>query len=265
MAIRGLREKLRVLHTEHGITWVDALPRVLCFIHDMPGESGFSPYQIVTGRERPDGGLLAGQSGEISVDAVDFIESRKEIDEKVAQILNEKHAEQCRKAHARLTERKSFTVGQRVKYLVPKESHLSVVKMQPRWAGPYNVKRRISEHTYEIEIAPQKFKEVHRDQLSGWVDDDLVGPPVPLYFYASVFETLEEDWWPVEKILRHRETRDGWSFLVKWEGFPESDNTWEPLKNFFNAYSRPLIRYIKEKKLKVDVPAVLEDEEIVEE
>ncbi len=38
-----------------------------------------------------------------------------------------------------------------------------------------------------------------------------------------------EEEYVVEKIVNHR--RHGWSrtlqYLIKWEGYPESDNTWE--------------------------------------
>ena len=35
----------------------------------------------------------------------------------------------------------------------------------------------------------------------------------------------------VEKIVRHRKGRTGLEYEVKWVGYPESDNTWEPRKH----------------------------------
>ena len=43
---------MRRLWVELGINWVEALPRVLRAYHDTRGESGYSPFQIVFGRER---------------------------------------------------------------------------------------------------------------------------------------------------------------------------------------------------------------------
>jgi hypothetical protein len=45
----------------------------------------------------------------------------------------------------------------------------------------------------------------------------------------------------VEAILKHRKRGTGFQFLVKWEGFAESENSWEPRKNLakvpvFQAY-----------------------------
>ena len=50
-------EILRKLNAEQKINWVEALPQVLDRIHDVKGESGFSPYQILFGRERPLAGI----------------------------------------------------------------------------------------------------------------------------------------------------------------------------------------------------------------
>ena len=43
---------LRKLHADGTINWVEALPRVIDKIHDTPGETGLSPYEILFGRER---------------------------------------------------------------------------------------------------------------------------------------------------------------------------------------------------------------------
>jgi hypothetical protein len=44
-------------------------------------------------------------------------------------------------------------------------------------------------------------------------------------------ENFEDDVFEVEKILQQK----GQQFLVKWKGYPSSDNTWEPLKNLTNC------------------------------
>ena len=49
---RVLKGFLRRIWVEEEINWVEALPRVLRVYHDLPGESGLSPFQILFGRER---------------------------------------------------------------------------------------------------------------------------------------------------------------------------------------------------------------------
>ncbi len=40
----------------------------------------------------------------------------------------------------------------------------------------------------------------------------------------------------VENILDHRTSRNGTTFLIKWQGYPMEDNTWEPEKNLTNCH-----------------------------
>ena len=42
----------------------------------------------------------------------------------------------------------------------------------------------------------------------------------------------------VEKIItkkRVKNKKDQWLYYVKWDGFPENQNTWEPIENFTNV------------------------------
>ena len=38
-------------------------------------------------------------------------------------------------------------------------------------------------------------------------------------------------YYQVEKILEKRSTPAGVQYLIKWEGWPKEDSTWEPLEN----------------------------------
>jgi len=53
-----------------------------------------------------------------------------------------------------------------------------------------------------------------------------VDPTTPLQdtFY---FHSQEEEQYEVEEILQ----QEGQKYLIKWKGYPTSENTWEPLKN----------------------------------
>ena len=41
-----IMERARKLHTEFGISWVEALPQILDRLHDTPGDNDLSPYEI---------------------------------------------------------------------------------------------------------------------------------------------------------------------------------------------------------------------------
>ena len=45
----------------------------------------------------------------------------------------------------------------------------------------------------------------------------------------------EEDEYEVEAILNAKMIRRKFKYLVKWKGYPDSENSWEPLENIKNA------------------------------
>ena len=42
------------------------------------------------------------------------------------------------------------------------------------------------------------------------------------------------------KILAHKKVGATWKFLTTWEGFPESEATWEPIGHFSIGMQPPL-------------------------
>ena len=75
---------------EPGVTWVELLPKVLRCIHDTPGESSYSPYEIFFGRHRPMVGLPFVPERE-AMEATTCFEKMAALDAKVATVLNELH------------------------------------------------------------------------------------------------------------------------------------------------------------------------------
>ena len=57
VAGQQIMERLRKVQAEDKILWIEALPAMIDRLHDIPGESGLSPYQILFGRDRPMAGI----------------------------------------------------------------------------------------------------------------------------------------------------------------------------------------------------------------
>ena len=55
-------------------------------------------------------------------------------------------------------------------------------KLLPLWEGPFRVQSQLSENTYNIEVEPKRFQEVHRD----WLKADL---PCPKGTYKPLYWT----------------------------------------------------------------------------
>ena len=50
---------------------------------------------------------------------------------------------------------------------------------------------------------------------------------------AEIIKGQEE--WEVEEILKKRKRGHGWQYLIKWKGYPNSENTWEAASRLTHA------------------------------
>ncbi|CAF0986615.1 unnamed protein product [Adineta ricciae] len=69
-------------------------------------------------------------------------------------------------------------------------------------------------------------------RLSNEKDDTLNAKQATKDSDSSSDSNLDEEEFVVEKILKMRTTKKGKvQYLLKWKGFPDSENTWEPAEN----------------------------------
>ena len=101
------------------------------------------------------------------------------------------------------------------------------VKLAPKRYGPFKIGKVLSPITYQLILPPQwKIHDVfHVDLLTPYHETELHGPnftkPPP-----DLIDGEEE--YEVEEILQSRKFGRGRKvqYLVKWKGYPESDNQW---------------------------------------
>jgi hypothetical protein len=244
-------EILRKLNADTKINWVEALPQVLDRIHDVKGETGYSPYEILFGRVRPLAGIPYTPPKECE-DAQQFFKRMEFIDKKVSKILNHIHQVQSNRVNQTRKEMESLQIGSQVWYRRPENSG---DKIDSRWIGPGLIKAREGDHSYIIEIKPGKEMKAHRSFLKLYNEPKIFGKGIPLYFFRRT-EKIEDalpDEFEVERILAHRKKDGEWKFLTKWAGYEPGEETWEPVKNFIHRYSSELIRYCNAQKIQIDL------------
>jgi hypothetical protein len=126
-----------------------------------------------------------------------------------------------------------FHLGQRV-WLDAKNLRLPYgsVKLAPKRHGPFQITQVISPVAYRLALPPQWtiHPVFHALTLTPYVETKEHGenysrPPPDLIDGEEQYE--------VETIRSHRchGRKKQLQYLIKWKGYPESDNTWEPVTN----------------------------------
>ena len=170
--IRCLRNLITDLEEEK-VAWVELLPKVLRFIHDTPGESGLSPYEIVFERHRPLA-RLPYTPQRSAKNASEFIRETKERDEKVAAKLNAEHKARAEAINKKRLEPPSFRIGEQIWYRPERQPGTD--KLSQEWRGPGIVKGREGRYAYIVELSPGARQHAHRSQLRPHIADLRLSP-----------------------------------------------------------------------------------------
>jgi len=113
-------------------------------------------------------------------------------------------------------------------------------KWQPKYIGPYTIIRRAHNGAYVLRDATGDILDRHipLDQLKV-----LTGKRSGKNKNTEANAT-RSDVYVVEAIRAHRgDNPSNFEFFVKWEGYPEEENTWEPIVSFHDK--EILVRYMK--------------------
>src|SRR6266702_4064197 len=131
--------------------------------------------------------------------------------------------------------------GTNIKTLYPS------AKLSPKRYGPFKVLEQLSEAVYRLEI-PRHWKihnVFHANLITPYKETELHGPN----FTRPPPDLIEgEQEFEVKKILDVQPRGQGrkMHFLVKWKGYPMSDNSWEPRENLH--VDRLIAEYNKKKQ-----------------
>jgi len=80
-----------------------------------------------------------------------------------------------------------------------------------------------------LQISTDIKHDIHTSTFSPAPYSSSISDPIDEYLSNSDNE------FEVQNILDKKILRGKSFYLVKWEGYPESDNTWEPLENLVNS------------------------------
>ena len=181
VAGKTLINALRKLAAQGHHNWVEVLPRVLWSYHNLVGDSGMSPFQILFCRERHEAGVPYSPPKECE-DAVQFFDRMSRVDQEVSKILEQEHKRAQMRINALRNSPKPYKVGDFVWVLRPRTSP-QTSKLDTWWMGPAKVLARLGESSYNVQVKPNMAVEVHASHLKPYVGDDCTGQSVERYHY----------------------------------------------------------------------------------
>ena len=101
-------------------------------------------------------------------------------------------------------------------------------KLDPLWMGPCEILKHVHSGRYTV-LTPYGDEDHHMDAMKPYTPE-LTGKSIPFLYYKPT-TVPEGDTWIVEKILKHRKSRDGrLQWLVKWRGYEKT--SWENAEQF---------------------------------
>jgi hypothetical protein len=206
--------------------WVELLPIAQFAFNNSTAVTGISPFYANYGRhpnidKDPRGIKPIAEKAKISVDRLQ--ELHKMMKEELQKIAKRTTMQ----ANKKRSEGPDFQEGEKV-YLLRKniKTQRPSDKLDFTKLGPYKIKRKLGPVTFELELPAGMniYPVFHKSLLEKAPQNAKPGP-------VLVHEETQEPLYDVEDILEHT-SRDGKTFyLVKWLGYEDSENTWEPREN----------------------------------
>jgi transposase InsO family protein len=241
-ANRTVEEALRIYVNHRQDNWDECLTAIEFALNNAPQKStGYSPFELTYGQAPLVPGLLLNKrpADSNAPAANDFIDKMKALSQLAhrtviaAQERQKAYADKRRQELVFNVGDKVFLNADRVDNIVTKNRPSR--KLNDKRIGPYAIIAKVGSVAYRLRL-PKNIRVhpvFHVSQLEPAPKKDsfnrIVDPPPPI-------EVGDHDEYEVEEILNHRRRRGKLEFLVKWNGYPTDDATWEPRSHLANAH-----------------------------
>ena len=248
------------------VEWPKLVPFVSFIMNSQVSpQTGFTPHELFLGREaykfHLDGPLDPGVTPSVR----DWVEENLQLQQVASKRLSHVRAVANKRGN-RFRIRSSFQKGEYVLVHKSRWPQRKLLKVESPWLGPFQIVE-VRHAARNLGAHLGGYVEVAMDQVKRWSEVIEVGDDVPdedlLADEPDVLIDKDEEptpdenvseregYYNVESILKHK-FRQGWRFLTKWEGFPLSSSTWEPVKSFVQPNGRvcgPFKEYCQTKGL----------------
>ncbi len=235
---RTLEQSLRAYTNYHLDDWDDHLPMLeLAHNNSVQASTGYSPMFLSTGQHPRMPLDIELKTDMVNGTAEQLIEKLYSTLEYANENILKAQANQSKYANQHRRENATWKLGQLV---MLSTSNLRqpgrAQKLLPYWIGPFKIKRVLSNLTYELDL-PLNMKihpvfHVSHLKLAQQSNSFPSRPTSNTKPPAQLLDETKEEVYIVETILKKRLNRNRIEYLVKWEGYPDWESTWEPESAF---------------------------------
>jgi hypothetical protein len=239
---RTMKAYLRIYVNQQQNNWVSLLPMAQMAHNNMLSEStGQTPFYANHGRHP---NLFTRTFPSLKTEAaIATADEMKKVQESLNATLEKAQRQSISYVNKKRKTAPQLKKGDKV-YLLTKNLRttrpskgLDHVKV-----GPFLILNQKGPVTYTLDLPPDAkiHPRFHVNML------EPADPETPLQ-KTFHYEVQEDNVFEVEKILAHRTSNNGKEYLIKWLGYPDSDNTWEPDTNLTNCRQH-LAKYHRDQK-----------------
>jgi hypothetical protein len=229
-----VEQALRTVIAFHQDDWVDWLPVVEFALNNRYHSAlKTTPFYANYGYHPHIGSLPRIQSPIESVE--DFVDHLHQVQKNTEQSL-ERAAEDMKKFYDRHRgSTPEFEIGQKV---LLDNGDLALNrpsrKLAERYSGPFEITEKIGTHAYRLKL-PDYWKNVHPVWNVSKIHPYNEDPKNPNHPRPPPDVIEGEPEWEVEQILDAKFAHGNLKFLVKWLGWPDSENSWQDEIDLENA------------------------------
>jgi len=244
-ANRSLEEMLRSYVNRRTDDWSEKLSALeFAYNNHQQASTGHSPFFLNYGQHPATPATLAVRHQPAVPAALQFLETLDQALRDSKENLQRARDRQAKYANQR-RRHLELEVGQKVMLRadnVRQRAGVAAEKLQEIYSGPFIVKEKTSPVNYKLDL-PRGCRvnpvfhvsqlEPYRENAQQFEDRQRAEAPAP------IFDDDQVPKWPVEAILDRKVETAGSrrivKYLVKWTGFGDYDNSWEPRSNLVRA------------------------------
>jgi len=239
---RTTEQILRAFTNQKQDNWDELLPYVEISINNsIQTSTGYTPYYILHGQHMllPNA-LVNKEEDDISNNTVEeMMIQMKEVLELAQE--NIRLAQQRQKYYADMKRKEEeYEVGDKVLLATSDLTYTDgQKKLLNKQIGPYQIIQKINAVAYKLDLPP-RLSRIHpvfhiSKLLPYFSSDQYPSRPKQQDRPPPVMQIDGEDAYEVEYIVDKRKKNGKVQYLVKWVGYPDHENSWEPVSNLKEA------------------------------